>query len=90
MLFDKVIAFERGGLLFVFNFSPVNDYEDYAIPVSHGVDHLVMFTSDDDRYGGFSRITHDQKSAFVPGMEGNFVKLHLPARTCMVLRPWNR
>ncbi len=87
---DKVIAFERGGLLFVFNFSPTRDYHDYAIPVSQGVDYLVMFTSDDDRYGGFSRITHDRKSAFIPGMDGNFVRLHLPARTCMVLRPWNR
>lgn len=87
---DKVLAFERGGLLFVFNFSPTRDYSDYTIPVSQGVDHLVLFTSDDDRYGGFSRITYDTKSAFVPGMEGNYVKLHLPARTCMVLRPANR
>ena len=87
---DKVIAFERGGLLFVFNFSPSRDYADYAIPVSQGVDHLVMFTSDDDRYGGMSRIAHDPKSAFVPGMEGNHIRLYLPARTCMVLRPWNR
>jgi 1,4-alpha-glucan branching enzyme len=87
---DKVLAFERGGLLFVFNFSPNHDYTDYAIPVSHGTDHVVLFTSDDDRYGGFGRISHDQKSAFLPGAEGNFVRLHLPSRTCMVLRPVDR
>ena len=87
---DKVIAFERGGLLFVFNFSPVSDYSDYAVPVSRGEDYIVMFTSDDDRYGGLSRIAHDPKSAFIPGMEGDFVRLYLPARTCMVLRPQSR
>ena len=84
---DKVIAFERGGLVFVFNFSPNRDYRDYAIPVSHGEDHEILFTSDDSRYGGFDRIGHAPVSAFVPGMNGNFVKLYLPARTCMVLKP---
>ena len=87
---DKVIAFERGGLVFVFNFSPNRDYEDYAIPVSHGEDHEILFTGDDYRYGGFDRIKHYPVSAFVPGMNGNFVKLYLPARTCMVLKPKSR
>ncbi|MBQ1566475.1 MAG: alpha amylase C-terminal domain-containing protein [Erysipelotrichaceae bacterium] len=84
---DHVIAFERGGLVFVFNFSPTNDYVDYTIPVSHGCDHYVLFTSDDARYGGYERISRDPKSAFVPGMEGNYVSLYLPSRTCMVLVP---
>ena len=87
---DKVIAFERGGLVFVFNFSPNRDYEDYAIPVSCGEDHEILFTGDDYRYGGFDRIKHYPVSAFVPGMNGNFVKLYLPARTCMVLKPKSR
>lgn len=82
---DKVLAFERGGLLFVFNFSPTQSYSDYAIPVSQGEDYYVLFTSDDSRYGGFDRIDHAPKSAFVPGMTGNFVRLYLPRRTCMVL-----
>ncbi len=84
---DKVLAFERGGLLFVFNFHPENDYLDYSIPVSQGEDHYVLFTSDDGRYGGFDRISHEKKSAFVPGMEGSYVRFYLPARTCMVLCP---
>ena len=84
---DKMLAFERGGLIFVFNFSPCRDHRDYLIPVSRGCDHYVLFTSDDSRYGGFERISRDPKSAFVPGVRGNFVKCYLPARTCMVLRP---
>jgi len=84
---DHVLAFERGGLLFVFNFSPNRSYTDYAIPVSRGADHYVLFTSDDERYGGFNRMEHAPVSACVPGLEGNHVRLYLPARTCMVLRP---
>ena len=87
---DMVIAFERGGLVFVFNFSPDHDYGDYQIPVSHGIDHAVLFTSDDFRYGGFGRISHEDRSAFVPEREGNFLSLFLPSRTCMVLRPVDR
>ena len=86
---DHVIAYERGGLLFVFNFSPDTDYHDYTIPVSYGVDYYVLFTSDDARYGGFERISRDPKSAFAPGLNGNHVSLFLPSRTCMVLAPSN-
>lgn len=84
---DHVIAFERGDLIFVFNFSPFKDYTDYAIPVSRGVDHYVLFTSDDERYAGFNRIPRDPVSAFTPGLEGNYVRLYLPSRTCLVLVP---
>ena len=84
---NHVIAYERNGVLFVFNFSPDRDYENYQIPVSYGVDYYVLLTSDDARYGGFERISRDPKSAFTPDREGNFVSLYLPSRTCMILVP---
>ena len=84
---QHVIAFERGGLLFAFNFSPNQSYSDYAIPVSHGEDYQMLFTSDDWRYGGFGRIAHEPVSAFVPGLEGSHVRLFLPPRTVQVLCP---
>ena len=87
---DHVIAYERNGVVFVFNFSPDRDYENYQIPVSYGVDYYVLLTSDDARYGGFERISRDPVSAFTPGMEGNHIRLYLPSRTCMVLVPSNK
>ena len=84
---DKMLAFERGGLVFVFNFSPDKSFENYMIPVSKGEDHDVLFTSDDYKYGGFGRIYHQTVSAFVPGVEGNRIRVYLPPRTCMVLSP---
>lgn len=84
---DHVIAFERGGLVFIFNFDPNRAYSDYPIPVSKGVDHQVLFTTDDWRYNGFGNIHHNRLSAYTPGMEGNNMRVYLPPRTAMVLAP---
>lgn len=84
---DHVIAFERGDLLFVFNFSPDRSYTDYAIPVSHGEDYRVLFSSDDYTYDGYGRVNREPISACIPGVEGNNLRLYLPARTCSVLCP---
>ena len=84
---DHIIAFERGGLVFVFNFDPVRSHMDYIIPVSVGRDHEVVFTTDDGCYGGFDNIGHELRSAFIPGMNTPALKLGLPPRTAMVLKP---
>ncbi|MBR1584435.1 MAG: alpha amylase C-terminal domain-containing protein [Clostridia bacterium] len=84
---QHVLAFERGGLLFVFNFSPNQSYTDYVIPVSRGTDYKVLFSSDDARYNGYGRVGRDPISACIPGMKGNHVRLYLPARTATVLCP---
>ncbi|MBQ7266050.1 MAG: alpha amylase C-terminal domain-containing protein [Firmicutes bacterium] len=84
---DHILAFERGGLVFVFNFSPERSFSDYIIPVSAGKDHKVLFTTDDYCYNGFGNIHHNTVSAFTPGVEGNNIRLYLPSRTAIVLAP---
>ena len=84
---DHMLAFQRAGLVFVFNFDPVRPHMDYAIPVSRGCDHEVLFTTDDACYGGFDNIGHGPYSACIPGMSGPTLMLGLPPRTAMVLRP---
>ena len=83
---QHVIAFERAGLLFVFNFDPVNSYTDYPIPVSQAKDYQVLFSTDDYWYGGFGRVHHDRISALDPELEGPHVRLYLPSRTATVLK----
>ena len=82
---DKVLAFERGKLLFVFNFHAVRAYENYPIPVSKPSDYIVRFSSDDACYGGYDRIAKDRHSAFTPGIAESCVTLYLPPRTVTVL-----
>ena len=83
---DHVLAFERGDLLFVFNFSPDRSYEGYPIPVSKGCDWEVILSSDDEKYNGYGRNAHNLASAMTPGEKENRLRLYLPARTAQVLR----
>ena len=84
---QMLLAFERGGLLFVFNLHPTASYTDHMIPVSQGRDYELILSSDDAEFGGQERVGHILYSAQVPGRTGNFLRLYLPARTALVLRP---
>jgi 1,4-alpha-glucan branching enzyme len=53
---DKVIAYERAGLLFVFNFHPTGSYTDYRVGVEVPGKYAVVLTSDEKRFGGFANV----------------------------------
>lgn len=53
---DKVIAFERAGLLFVFNFHPTKSFADYKFGIDGEGEYYVALCSDDEQFGGFNRI----------------------------------
>jgi 1,4-alpha-glucan branching enzyme len=85
---DLVIAFERSGLLFVFNFHPVSSYTDYGIAVEAGKYRPVLCT-DDGAFGGFDRI--DCSLTYRSQVEPSFglkhkLLLYLPSRTGIVLK----
>ncbi len=84
---DHVLAYEHGGLLFVFNFDPTRSYEGYPIPVSQAADYSAVMSTADFAYGGQGRVDRSPHSAMTPGMQGNNVRLYLPSRTALVLRP---
>jgi 1,4-alpha-glucan branching enzyme len=85
---DLVIAFERGGLLFVFNFHPSYSYTDYGLAVDAGKYGSVLCT-DATELGGFGR--YDCKMIHRSMVERSFglkhnLKLYLPSRTAVVLQ----
>ncbi|KAI0335635.1 glycoside hydrolase [Cubamyces sp. BRFM 1775] len=53
---DKVIVYERAGLLFVFNFHPVNSFTDYRVGVDVPGEYTIILTSDEKRFGGFDNV----------------------------------
>ncbi len=87
---DKVVAFERGGLLFVFNFNSGISFTDYGIPVK-GKFRIVLDT-DDTLYGGFNRIDRSKLYMSIRKAERNIINaplylyLYLPARTALVFK----
>jgi 1,4-alpha-glucan branching enzyme len=85
---DQVLAFERGNLLFVFNFNPVQSFTDYGIAVYPGKFKITL-TTDQPEFGGFNRLDDSIVYYSAPlhqNKDLHQLKLYLPARTAMVLR----
>ena len=78
---DKIIAFERGNLLFCFNFHPNKSQPDYVIPSCSGKYELILNT-DNPIYGGHD-ILRDVKPYF---SHKDRLTLYIPARTGLVLQ----
>lgn len=84
---DKVLAFRRGPLVFVFNFHPTVSHVDYEIPAPPG-SYRMMLNSDDPCYNGHGRVAPDQTWFTDPDPhDENFgrLRLYLPTRTALVL-----
>jgi len=86
---DKVIAFERGDCVFVFNFHPCKSYEGYGVGTKWGEPLRCILDSDEGRFGGHNRLDYGHTNPF-PTQPGTHkrphsVKMYLPARTAQVL-----
>jgi 1,4-alpha-glucan branching enzyme len=87
---DKVVAYMRGELLFVFNFHPTQSFTDYGIPVK-GKFRIVLDTDDPD-FGGFNRI--DRNAVYLSQKKAErgiinapvYLYLYLPSRTSLVFK----
>jgi 1,4-alpha-glucan branching enzyme len=53
---NKTVAFEKAGLIFVFNFHPSGSVFDYQFQVPEPGDYKLVLNSDSPRFGGHGRI----------------------------------
>jgi 1,4-alpha-glucan branching enzyme len=84
---DKVIVFERAGLVFVFNFHPTNSFSDYRIGVDVAGTYRVILNTDGKDVGGHSRIDENTRFFTTPmGWNGrqNWTHIYIPCRTALV------
>ncbi len=87
---DQILAFERGDLVFVFNFSPTTSFADYGFLVKKGEYHVVLNT-DAKAFGG-NGLADDSVAHFTnydPLYEKDgkeWLKLYIPARSAVALR----
>lgn len=56
---EKVIVFEKGDLVFVFNFHPQNTYEGYKVGCDLPGKYHVALDSDSLEFGGHGRVGHE-------------------------------
>ncbi|CAH1786510.1 unnamed protein product [Owenia fusiformis] len=85
---DKVIAFERAGLVFVFNFHPSQSFTDYRIGVDEPGKYAVVLDTDDEKFGGQQRVDHSAThfSKDEPwANRKNSIYVYVPCRTAIVL-----
>ena len=83
---EQMLCFARCDLFFVFNFHFSNSLEHILIPVYPDTKELVVkFSSDDEKYGGFSQVAH--MTYPIKEFDGvRYAELYIPARTAIVLR----
>ena len=84
---DKVIVFERAGLVFVFNFHATNSYTDYRIGIEDAGTYRTVLDSDTKEHGGFCRLD-DSTRFFTEPLEWNGRKncthIYIPCRSALV------
>ena len=87
---DQILAYTRGDLLFVFNFSPTSSYEGYGFMMPEGAYDVVLNT-DATVFGG-NGLADDSVRHFTnfdPLLKKDgkgWLKLYVPARSAVVLR----
>ncbi|KAF2154612.1 glycoside hydrolase family 13 protein [Myriangium duriaei CBS 260.36] len=83
---DKVIVFERAGLLWIFNFHPTNSFSDYRVGVEQEGTYKIVINTDSPAFGGLSRVAEDTRFFTTPfGWNGrkNFLQVYIPTRTAI-------
>ncbi|MCL1933765.1 MAG: alpha amylase C-terminal domain-containing protein [Candidatus Azobacteroides sp.] len=87
---DKILAFRRKDLIFVFNFHPVTSFTGYGFLVPPGKYRIILDT-DSTAFGGFGLIDDSVEhltiyDALYATEKKEWLKLYLPARTAIVLK----
>lgn len=87
---DQTLAYEREGLVFVFNFNPTTSFTDYKILAPVGK-YQMIFNTDSAIYGGNDladpSVTHFTQADPLYEKEGKgWLSLYIPSRTAFVLK----
>ena len=82
---NQVLIFARARWVFVFSFSPAASIEGYEFFVPKAGNYRIVFSSDDSRTGGYSRVEPGYTFTSFRRQDCDFLRVYLPSRMCMVL-----
>ena len=80
---NKTVVYERGNLIFVFNWGP-NSLPDYVIPVKQTGDYGIVLTTDDKAFGGFGNIDKNTRFPSEQKEDGITMKVYNVSRVATV------
>uniref|UniRef100_A0A8C6D2E8 1,4-alpha-glucan-branching enzyme n=1 Tax=Moschus moschiferus TaxID=68415 RepID=A0A8C6D2E8_MOSMO len=86
---NKIIAFERASLLFIFNFHPSKSYTDYRVGTTLPGKYKIVLDSDAAEYGGHKRLDHGTEFFSEPFEHNNCpcsLLVYIPNRVALILR----
>ena len=84
---DKVIIYNKGDVVFAFNFHPEKSFDGYFVPVKEEGKYKVLLSSDDAVYGGFERISNEYIYKAEPCENGKTgFQCYLPNRSAVVFK----
>ena len=83
----QVLVYERAGYVFAFNFSPANNYKGYWLTVPEKGRYQVLFSTDDDEFGGFDRVSKTQTYVANKLLDKTTkLQIYIPARTALCMK----
>lgn len=84
---DQVLIYKRNGLVFVFNFNPVQSFTDYGFEAEKGK-YMLVLNSDSPKYLGHDRIdeTTEYFTVYDPATKKHFLKVYAVNRAALVFK----
>ncbi len=84
---DKILIYNKGDVVFAFNFHPTKSFDGYFVPVGEKGNYQVILTSDDESFGGFERVDKEIRYEAENTPDGRVgFRCYLPARCAIVLK----
>ncbi len=84
---DKILIYTKEDTVFIFNFHPTKSFDGYFVPVNKEGVYKIALSSDDGKFGGFSRVDTETKyETFTTPVGWIGFKCYLPSRTAIVLK----
>lgn len=81
----QILAFERGGFLFVFNFNPTQSFSDYEFETEAGK-YTYALSADNQHFGGQNRLNENTEHFTQYKYKKNLISLYIPSRSAFVLK----
>ncbi|KAG9066326.1 alpha-1,4-glucan branching enzyme [Linnemannia hyalina] len=85
---DKVLAFDRAGAVFIFNFNGTQSFTDYRIAVPTPGQYKILLNSDEEHFGGHGRVSAESRYFSTPepwGGHQQYIQVYIPSRTALIL-----
>lgn len=86
---DKVVVFERGDAVFVFNWHPTQSYTGYRVGCKDQGKYKILLNSDSPTFGGWGNVKDETEFYTQHGHDNrpHSLMVYAPARTVVVYAP---